>query len=297
MAVVGASISIASVLSDYPVLAGQTWRYLLAGLILLGILASQSGSLARVSSSNAARLVLIAATGLAAFNWLLIEGNRHADPAFMASVVGATPVVLALCGPLASGTRIRPMTVVGSVFVVTGIVVVHGATDAPLSSLPYALGFLACEVAFTLLAVPVLRELSPLQLSTTVCLIAVPMLAGLSLVTSENIVQVPTGTEALALLYMAVLTTAVAFLLWYSGVARLGADRAGLFVGIMPIAGYLTGLVIGSSTWAVTALAGVLLCGLGIAIGLFPGRSRAVGSDDTNGPHTGVVSPDRLPST
>lgn len=64
MVIVGASIAIAPTLAGYPVLAGQAWRYLLAGLILLGILASRSGSLARVSPGNAVRLVAIAATGL-----------------------------------------------------------------------------------------------------------------------------------------------------------------------------------------------------------------------------------------
>nr|WP_246221014.1 DMT family transporter [Phytoactinopolyspora mesophila] len=307
MAIVGTSIAIAPALADYPVLAGQAWRYLLAGLILAALLIHQatpgampfsptnrlSGAigrgcararaaaqpLSRVSTSNALRLTGIAVTGLAAFNWLLIEGTRHADPAFMASVVGATPVVLALAGPLTTGGRVKPATVVGSALVLVGIVLVHGATGAPLVALPYALGFLACEVAFTLLAVPVLRELTPLQLSASVCLIATPILAVLSIFEPGPSLQLPTGTETLALLYMAVLTTAVAFLLWYSGVAQLGADRAGLFVGIMPVAGYLAGLVLGTSTWAVPALIGVTLCGLGIAVGLTPSRRRSNAGD------------------
>jgi drug/metabolite transporter (DMT)-like permease len=309
MAIVGTSIAIAPALADYPVLAGQAWRYLLAGLILAALLVNRTTpaaayshigrlygfrgrrwfaqarvaarSLSRVSPSNAWRLIGIAVTGLAAFNWLLIEGTRHADPAFMASVVGATPVVLALAGPLTAGSQVRPATVAGSALVLAGIVLVHGATGAPLVALPYALGFLACEVAFTLLAVPVLRELTPLELSASVCLIAAPMLAVLSIFEPGPSLQVPTGTETLALLYMAVLTTAVAFLLWYSGVSQLGADRAGLFVGIMPIAGYLAGLVIGTSAWAVPALVGVTLCGLGIALGISPGSRRPHPDDPT----------------
>ncbi|WP_129666631.1 DMT family transporter [Phytoactinopolyspora endophytica] len=288
MTIVGTSIAIAPSLEGYPVLAGQGWRYLLAGLILMAVLVARTPSpvpdratvsplrriraatatLTGVTLGTAIRLTAIAATGLAAFNWLLIEGTRHADPAFMAAVVGAAPLVLALLGPLAGGHRIRLGTAAGSAVVVTGIVLVHGATAAPLVAWPYAIAFLACEAAFTLLAVPVLKELTPLQLSTGTCLIAAPMLAVVSVVTQESGLQAPTATEALALLYMAVGTTAVAFLLWYSGVARLGADRAGLFIGVMPISGYLAGVAIGSSTWAIPALAGVLLCGAGIALGL-----------------------------
>lgn len=278
MSLVGASIALAPALADYPVLAGQAWRYLLAGIILLGVLAVRQArggalrALARVSPGNALRIVAIAATGLALFNWLLIEGTRHADPAFMAAIVGATPLVLALAGPLAAGNPVSPRTVAGSAVVVLGIVLVHGATAAPLVALPYGLAFLACEVAFTLLAVPVLRELTPTQLSAATCLVAVPLLAVGSLVSSEPVGQMPTLVETAALLYMAVFTTAVAFMLWYGGVRSLGADRAGLFCGVMPVAGYLAGLALGSSTWALTALIGVGLCGAGVAVGLTPLR-------------------------
>jgi hypothetical protein len=59
-----------------------------------------------------------------------------------------------------------------------------------------------------------------------------------------------------------VFTTAVAFLLWYGGVVRLGADRAGLFAGVMPVAGYVAGVALGTSPWSLAApFGGVLLCG------------------------------------
>jgi drug/metabolite transporter (DMT)-like permease len=94
-----------------------------------------------------------------------------------------------------------------------GIVVVSGATSAPLAAVPYAAGILLCEVAFTLLAVPLLKEITPLQLSAFVCLVAVPMLAAAAVVEPGAAVQMPTDIEGLALLYMAVFTTVVAFLL------------------------------------------------------------------------------------
>jgi drug/metabolite transporter (DMT)-like permease len=114
-------------------------------------------------------------------------------------------------------------------------------------------------VAFTLLAVPLLREITPRQLSAAVCLVAVPMLAAAAVIESGAALQVPTATEALALLYMAVFSTAVAFLLWYGGVVALGADRAGLFAGVMPVAGYVAGVTLGTSAWSMSALSGVLL--------------------------------------
>ncbi|TDC45719.1 DMT family transporter [Jiangella ureilytica] len=268
MTVVGASIAFGPLLAGYPVLAGQAWRYLLAGLVLLAVMRVRRVPFPRFRPSQFGRLVLLAGTGLAAFNWLLIEGTQRSDPAFFAAVLGATPLLLALAGPLLDGGRIRARTVAGSTIVVAGILVVQGATTAPLGALPYAVGFLLCEAAFTLLAVPLLKDHSPLQVSGAVCLVAVPLLAVLAAVSPGADLVVPTATEAATLGFLAVCTTAIAFLLWYGGVVRLGADRAGLFAGIMPIAGLVVGVVAGTSAWTPVGLLGSLLCGAGIALGL-----------------------------
>ncbi|PZF79845.1 DMT family transporter [Jiangella anatolica] len=268
MTVVGASIAFGPLLADYPVLAGQAWRYLLAGLVLLAVMRVRRVRLPRFRPGQLGRLVLLAGTGLAAFNWLLIEGTQRSDPAFLAAVLGATPLVLALAGPLLDGGRIRGRTVAGSTIVVAGILIVQGATTAPLGALPYAVGFLLCEAAFTLLAVPLLKEFSPLQVSTAVCLVAVPLLAALAAVEPGADLVAPTASEAATLAFLAVCTTAVAFLLWYGGVVRLGADRAGLFAGIMPVSGMVVGVIAGTSVWTPAGLAGSLLCGAGIALGL-----------------------------
>lgn len=268
MTVVGASIAFGPLLAGYPILAGQAWRYLLAGLVLLAVMRVRRVLLPRLRPRQLGRLVLLAGTGLAAFNWLLIEGTQRSDPAFMAAVLGATPLLLALAGPLLDGGRVRGRTVAGSTIVVAGILVVQGATTAPLSALPYAVGFLLCEAAFTLLAVPLLREFSPLQVSGAVCLVAVPLLAALAVLEPGADLVAPTASEAATLAFLAVCTTAIAFLLWYGGVVRLGADRAGLFAGVMPIAGMVVGVVAGTSAWTPVGLLGSLLCGAGIALGL-----------------------------
>lgn len=268
MVLVGTSVALAPALSGYPVLAGQAWRYLLASVTLLGVLALRGQRLPRFTRRQAGRLVLLAATGLAGFNWFIIEGAKRADPAFLASVAGATPIALAVLAPLLGGWRIRSQTLAGSVVVAAGIVIVQGATAAPLTAVPYAMGVLLCEVAFTLLAIPLLRAMTPLQLSAAVCLVAVPLLAVIAVAQPGVDLRRPGLTELVVLVYMAVPTTAIAFLLWYGGVYRLGADRAGLFAGLMPVAGFASGVALGTVAWSTSALIGCLLCGLGIVVGL-----------------------------
>ena len=74
--------------------------------------------------------------------------------------------------------------------------------------------------------------------------------------------------EAAALAYLAVVVTALAFVWWYTAVHRLGAERAGLFSGVLPVSALLAAAALGSSTLTLSRLAGVLAVALGITAGL-----------------------------
>ena len=73
--------------------------------------------------------------------------------------------------------------------------------------------------------------------------------------------------------FLAVAVTAVAFVLWYGAVVRLGSDRAGLLIGIMPVSALLTGLALGIGVTPLAA-AGAALVGIGVAGGLTGQRQR-----------------------
>jgi drug/metabolite transporter (DMT)-like permease len=62
--------------------------------------------------------------------------------------------------------------------------------------------------------------------------------------------------------------TAVAFVLWYACVSRLGAGRAGLLTGIAPIAAALAGMALGGPAPRPLVWAGIAVVALGLAVGL-----------------------------
>jgi hypothetical protein len=90
-----------------------------------------------------------------------------------------------------------------------------------------------------------------------------------------------TGTELAALLYLAVAVTAVVFVAWFSAVGRLGAERTGLFNGLVPIASLIAVAVIGTGTVTVMQLAGALSVLVGVTLGL---TQRAGSPADTRRP-------------
>ena len=98
-----------------------------------------------------------------------------------------------------------------------------------------ALGALACEAAFSLLAAPHLERLGALAVSAYACLFALPLLAGWGIVAGGPELPAPSAEELAALVYLGAIVTTGGFLCWYTAVGILGVERAGLFAGVLPV--------------------------------------------------------------
>jgi drug/metabolite transporter (DMT)-like permease len=128
---------------------------------------------------------------------------------------------------------------------------------------------LLCEAAFTLLAVPLLQTVGPIGVSLHSTWIAAVMFGVMS-VGTESVTAVTqlTSSHLLAAGYLAAVVTALAFVLWYSAVDRLGADQAGLFTGVTPVAAAVSGMTLGAAAPATGAWAGIALVATGLTLGL-----------------------------
>ncbi|GHH59806.1 hypothetical protein GCM10018781_03670 [Kitasatospora indigofera] len=269
MTVLGCSTGATAGLTGYPLHGGQTLRYLLAAAVLLP-LARRGGPLRpRLTGAELARLALLAAAGLFAFNVLLVQALRHSDPAAVGSVIGCTPLLLAVLGPLLARRRPQVRLLAAAGVVVAGAAVTQGAGPGDLPGFLYALGTLACEAAFSLLAVGLLPRLGPVRVSAYTTAFAVPLfgLTGLVL-DGDRMVRMPTPGEAAALLYLSLVLTVLAFLLWYGALGRLGPERAGLFAGLVPVTAALSGAALGTGGLHPAELLGSGLVGLGVCAGL-----------------------------
>ncbi|MCA5891960.1 DMT family transporter [Isoptericola sp. NEAU-Y5] len=275
MSIVGASIVASAALSTYPLFGGQAVRYAVAALCLLAVLRWRRLPFVLPSPRQAGRLTALAATGLTGFSVFVVLATRHADPSLVGAVVGATPVVLAVTQAVRE-RRPAVRTLAAAATVTAGVVLIEGFGSADPLGLALAAGALACEAAFSLVAVPLLPSLGALRVSAYACCAAVPQLVVLGLLAPGPLLAVPSAEELAALAYLAVVVTAVAFLLWYGGLARIGAARAGLFAGLMPVAALATSIALGTEAVTPHAVAGTVLTALGLVLGLLPARRAAV---------------------
>jgi drug/metabolite transporter (DMT)-like permease len=273
MFLVGTLAAIASVINHYPLYGGQALRYALAALLLFAVARVQGLRLVRLTWREALLLLALAATGLVLFNVWVIQATRHASPTLVATIVGVVPVVLALVGPLLARSRPSGRVLIAASVVVVGATVTSGLGSGSLTGLLYAVGALACEACFSLLAMPLLPKLGPVRVSAYTVAVAVPLLLLVGVVADgSGVLRMPTTAEAAGLVYLATVVSAGAFFLWYDALPRLGADRAGLFAGVVPVGAIVTTVLLGLGTPTSTELGGAALVIAGLAVGLVPSR-------------------------
>lgn len=271
MVCVGSSAAVSGALVTTPVLTAQALRYA-AACLLLAVLARATGRhLIRPRGAEWAWLLAVAATGMALFNLALVRGATHTEPAVLGVAVACVPLLLAVLGPVLRQRRPALRVVTAALVVTAGAALVQGAGRADPAGLAWALLVLACEAAFTLLAVPVLPRLGPWSLSVHATGLAAALLAGVGVVVDGPgaMGRLTTG-ELLAVGYLAVVVTALAFVLWYSTVTQLGPARAGLLGGVAPVAAATTGVLLGGPPPGPDVWLGIAVVAAGLGLGLRP---------------------------
>lgn len=269
MVCVGGSVAVSGTLADAPLLTAQALRYGVACALLIGLARLTRHSIRRPRRTEWLWLCGVASTGLVLFNIGLVRGSDHAEPAALAVAVAGAPVVLAMLGPLLEGNRPTPAAVGAAGVVTAGAVLVQGGGRTDIVGVGWAAAVLLCEVGFTLLAVPVLRRHGAWGVSVHACWIAAAQLTVFGVVIEgPAAVTALRGPHLLATAYLALVVTAIAFVLWYSAVGRLGSARAGLLTGVAPLSAAAAGVLLGEPVPGAPVWIGTALVALGLVVGV-----------------------------
>lgn len=269
MSLVGTSVGVSQALSTAPLFIAQAIRYTAASLILLAMAKRSHVPLSRPRGAEWLWLTGIAALGLVLFNVAIVRGVAHAEPAVIAVAVACVPVVLGVIGPAFERRAPSRRVLVAAVTVTAGSALVEGAGRADATGVVWAAVALVCEACFTLLAVPVLPRHGAWGVSLHSVWIGAVMFAVLGLATeSPDAAAHLTADEWAAIGFLALMVTAVAFILWYSTVAALGAATAGVLTGVAPVAAALAGTIIDGRAPGASVWLGILVVVAGLATGL-----------------------------
>ncbi|MET8349727.1 MULTISPECIES: DMT family transporter [unclassified Micromonospora] len=238
----------------FPILASAlTWvdplnlttaRYLLATVILVGILLLREGAGALRLGGRAVEVAVLGAVGFAGFNVLTNLALEHAAPQQVALFVATTPVITQLVRWVRDGVRPKPLLLALSLVALLGVGLV--ITRGSLAGLgQFGLGGLMMIGAVFGWAIYThgasrFGGWSPLRYTTLTALAGTAaMLAASVLADGIGWQHAPGAADLVAvapqLAYAVIVGAVVAVLAWNTGVQRLGTANAALFMNLVPV--------------------------------------------------------------
>ena len=243
MGIVGTSVTANKfVVGNIPIMLASGIRFLIGASLLLIIVRLVEDGLPRISFRMHLVLAAQALFGIVAFNVLILIGLDMTTATISGIMTAATPAIIALMS-FALGDRLSLTAWMGVFLAIGGVVLVNllaspsdDAARRPL--LGGLLVFLAVvgEAAYTVLGRYAARAISPFATATYICIYGTVMFLPFAIRDLRGFqpANVPASTW-IAILYLAVVVTVVAFVLWFKGLAVIPASVAGAFTGMIPV--------------------------------------------------------------
>lgn len=290
MIIVGSSVVIGKlVIASFPIFLASALRFGLAVFILVPYLYLREGNLLTFSKRDGVILGLQAFTGVFLFNVFLLYGLKFTSAAEAGIITSTTPAVVAILSFLFLKERLTLNKAVGIALVVFGILIINVLGDTLDSERgQYALlgnvlifGAVLGEAAFTIFPKIASQSISPLRTATVMSVLGLLMFMPFALYEAFHFDFTQTTLMDWGLvIYLGVVVTVVAFLLWFGGVRQVMASEAAVFTGVMPVSAVLLSYLILGEPFAWAHVWGILFVVAGIGFLVRKQRARTAVSHE-----------------
>jgi drug/metabolite transporter (DMT)-like permease len=222
----------------------------------------------------------IAAAGMSVMNnvipFTLITWGQHFITGGLASVVNATtPMFAVVFMALAGLEAITPRKAVALVIGLIGVAVLQGVNFSGLSAQSLGILAVASASAFYGLSAPwskkMLTGIPPLTTATCQLMLSSVLMTGIALFFGDipQLAQASTTTW-MALVGLAVLSTSIAYLLFFGIIQRAGPSFVSLVTMIIPVSAILLGYFIIGEKLTLQDIIGAAI--IGVALIIIDGR-------------------------
>jgi drug/metabolite transporter (DMT)-like permease len=236
---------------DMPPIAMGFWRWTLALLLLLPFTLPELRSKWPVVRAHWLTLAILGCLGAIAFNTLIYVGLQYTAATNGVLFNSLSPVFIILLSWMLVGERISGLQGAGVTLSLAGVLAIVARGDpAMLATFQFNPGDLWLITAMLLWAIYTIvlkrrpAELSAMAFLAAMLLLSLPLLLPFYL--WEFFVRggFPLNAATVsALAYYCTVPSIVAYLFWNRGVVQVGANRAGLFVHLMPVFGALLSVI------------------------------------------------------
>ncbi len=261
------------------------WRWMLAALILLPFVMRSIYTQRELLRRYWGRMVLLGALGVSGFNTFLYAALQTTTATNSLIINSVTPLLIVCFNWLLFAVRMTWKQQAGIVLSLAGVIVIVGRGDtAALAELDinrgdfYVLGAACCWALYTAGLKWRPEGISPRAFLGATVMIGAALLLPLYLVEMAAGKNAVFSLPALAgLAYFAIFPSVLAYLFWNRGVHEVGANRAGLFIYVVPVFGAaLSLLFLGESLLLFHVIGAALIFG-GVYISTAAGPGAAGG--------------------
>jgi drug/metabolite transporter (DMT)-like permease len=257
-------------------------RFAIASIAML-LLTRLTGTLQRPGRNHLLPLLMLGATGIFSYNVCFFIGLKHITAGRAALFVACTPLVITLLSLIFNRERLPFFGFAGILISLIGAVfVISNGHPQLLFQGSFGIGELAligCVLswaAYTLIGRSILTTLSPLS---SVCYSS--LIGTLMLLFPALHAGLPSALGRLSsadwtnLAYLGIGGTAIGFSLYYHGIKKIGAPRAGVFINLVPLFALLLSWRILNESVRYSVFAGGILILAGVSITNLAGRRAA----------------------
>ena len=253
-------------LADFQPLTFNAIRFGTSSLFLLGVLWLRERSIG-VHRKDLARFIMLALIGNTAYQLFFINGIALTTATNSALILATTPIFVILFGALLDVEKVTNRVVQGVILSFLGVVmIVLGSGNTLTFSDQSLLGDLLivanpiCWSIYTVLSKPMLKEYSPLKLTAvTMSIGAVPLvLVAIPSLNQQNWTAISTNAW-LGLAFSAFFAIGLGYVIWYTGVSRIGSARTSLYDNLVTVFALASAWILLGENMTVIQIAGAVL--------------------------------------
>jgi drug/metabolite transporter (DMT)-like permease len=245
----GANFSVIKLaLREFPQVTFNALRLSLASVVFLVIIARHHRIERRLTRAEWLRVFLLAVVGYWLYQLVFVAGLARTSASNGSLIFGTTPITIALFASLAGHERIAPIRWAGAALSLLGIYIVVGERASVSTSTLLGDGLMFCATVcwaiYSVASQPLLKHHSPILITGYAMVIGAVLYGALAVPTIVH-----TDWRAISLFSWVLMTLssllalALSYIIWYTGVQRIGSARTAVYSNLTPVVAMLVAAV------------------------------------------------------
>ena len=253
-------------LTDFSPLSFNSVRFGLASLFILTLLWVLERDLS-FRKEDIGRLVLLGLIGNTTYQLLFIFGIVRTTASNSSLILATTPIFVVLLSSVLGVERVERkvwqsviVSFIGIFLITQGVGGTLTMTDQSWIGDLMILAGTICWSTYTVLSKPLLKRYSPLKLTTLTMAIGTLPLVFVSIPSLKEQNWGSISSQGwLSLTYSFGLAIAIGYVLWYTGVSRIGSARTSLYSNLTPVIAIAVAWLFLSETMTLLQVLGAVL--------------------------------------